>query len=352
MAKDIDRRDFVKGAAAVGAVAAMAGVAGCAPSNQSSSPSVAATSTMSSASSAGSASSSSVASVVSRVKVDKSTPGGSKVFYTDDISASGLLAVYQALGFKPSGKVAVKLHMGEEGNSNYLDPELLRLLVEEVDGTFVDTTVLYGKRSTAAGYYQVAADHGFTYAPVDILDETGGANLPVSGGTRLSEVELGAKYADYDSYVSVAHFKGHGMAGFGGTFKNLAIGLATVPQKRIVHGSNFDTGAVFLERVVDVAKAVFDNLDGNMACINVINKLSLDCDCDSNAGAPVMGDIGIMASLDPVALDRACLDQIYLSDDPGKSAMISRIESHDGAHLLDYAELLGIGSQAYELVAV
>ncbi|HAM14869.1 MAG TPA: hypothetical protein DCP91_03195 [Eggerthellaceae bacterium] len=150
----------------------------------------------------------------------------------------------------------------------------------------------------------------------------------------------------------LAHFKGRGMAGFGGTFKNLAIGLATVPQKRIVHGPSFDTGAVFLERVVDVAKAVFDNLDGKMACVNVLNNLSLDCDCDSSAGAPVMQDIGIMASLDPVALDRASLDQIYLSDDPGKDAMVNRIESHDGAHLLDYAESLGLGSQAYELIAV
>lgn len=350
----IDRRDFVKGAAVVGAAAAIAGAAGCAPANQlsSSSAGAAASASSSSAPSSGSASSPSAASATSRVKTGNSTPGGSKVFYTDDISAAGLLAAYRALGFKASGKVAVKLHMGEEGNSNYLDPELLRLLVEEISGTFVDTTVLYGKRSTVAGYYQVAADHGFTYAPVDILDETGGVTLPVAGGTRLSEVELGAKYADYDSYVSVAHFKGHGMAGFGGTFKNLAIGLATVPQKRIVHGPSFDTGAVFLERVVDVAKAVFDDLGGNMACINVINKLSLDCDCDSNAGAPVMGDIGIMASLDPVALDRACLDQIYLSDDPGKDQLIARVESHDGAHLLDYAESLGLGSQRYELVAV
>ena len=140
------------------------------------------------------------------------------------------------------------------------------------------------------------------------------------------------------------------MAGFGGTFKNLANGLATVPQKRIAHGPSFDTGAVFLERVVDVAKAVFDDLGGRVACVNVVNNLSLDCDCDGNAGAPVMGDIGILASLDPVALDRASLDQIYLSDDPGKDALIARVESHEGAHLLDYAESLGLGSQVYELI--
>lgn len=279
-------------------------------------------------------------------------PGGSLVYYTNDISAAGLLAVYKALGFSPQGSVAVKLHMGEEGNANYLDPSLLRSLVEEVGGTFVDTTVLYGKRSTVEGYYEVAADHGFTYAPVDILDETGSMTLPVAGGARLTQVELGAKYADYGSWVSVAHFKGHGMAGFGGTFKNLAIGLATVPQKREVHGAGFETGAPFLERVVEVAKAVFDDLDGRMACVNVLNKLSPDCDCDGNAAAPIMADIGILASLDPVALDRASLDQIYLSDDPGRDAMVSRIEACDGAHLLDYAESLGLGSQVYELVGV
>ena len=349
---DINRRDFVKGAAVAGAAAALAGVAGCAPASQGSTQGAAGepSGSASSAPPVPSPSGTSDAATASRVKTANSTPGGSPVYYTDRISAAGLLAAYRALGFSPSGKVAVKLHMGEEGNANFLDPELLRPLVEEVGGTFVDTTVLYGKRSTVAGYYEVAADHGFTYAPVDILDEMGGMTLKVAGGARLDEVELGAKYSDYGSWVSVAHFKGHGMAGFGGTFKNLAIGLATVPQKRIVHGPSFDTGAVFLERVVDVAKAVFDDLGGRMACVNVINNLSLDCDCDGRAGAPVMGDIGILASLDPVALDRASLDQVYLSDDPGRDAMISRIESHDGAHLLDYAESLGLGNQVYELI--
>lgn len=362
----IDRRDFVKGAVAAGAEVTL-GIAGCAPLDQTSS--TGSTSSIDSASSAepaapssseglGSASTEARSSASdqvegsSRVRTNNSVPGGSKVYYTDDICARGLLAVYHALGFSPSGRVAVKLHMGEEGNTNYLDPELLHPLVEEVGGTFVDTTVLYGKRSTAEGYREVARDHGFGFAPVDILDETGGTTLTVAGGARLAEVELGAKYADYDSWVSVAHFKGHGMAGFGGTFKNLAIGLATVPQKRVVHGARFDTGPVFLERVVEVAKAVFDNLDGRMACVNVLNRLSLDCDCDSSAGEPVMADIGILASLDPVALDRASLDQIYLSDDPGRAAMISRIESHKGAYLLDYAESLGLGSQSYELIAV
>ena len=338
---DIDRREFVKSAVIVGTAAAVAGIAGCAPgAGGSLTTGISASSPQQAATSA------------PRVRTDNSMPGGSKVYYADGISAEGLLAVYRALGWSPSGRVAVKLHMGEEGNSNYLDPGLLRPLVEELGGTFVDTTVLYYARSTPDGYRRVAAEHGFTYAPVDILDEDGGIDLPISGGSQLSVATVGSHYSDYGSMVSVAHFKGHGMAGFGGTFKNLAIGLATCPAKRQVHGANFDTGRPFLTRVVEFSKGVFDDLGTNMACINVLNNLSVDCDCDAGAAAPAMADIGIMASLDPVALDRASLDQIYLSDDPGASALIRRIESRDGAYLLDYAEQLGIGSQTYELVAV
>lgn len=346
----LDRRSFLKGAAVAGAAAAIMGIPGCAPESGSSQ----ATNASPAEPSAESAASSSTRTPATdaRVRTDRSTQGGSKVYYVDGVSAEGLLAVYRALGWSPSGKVAVKLHMGEEGNSNYLAPELLRSLMEELDGTFVDTTVLYQARSTPDGYRRVAAEHGFTYAPVDILDEDGGLDLPISGGSQLQTATVGSHYANYGSMVSVAHFKGHGMAGFGGTFKNLAIGLATCPAKRQVHGANFDTGKPFLTRVVEFAKGVFDDLGPNMACVNVLNNLSVDCDCDSNAAAPAMADIGIMASLDPVALDRASLDQIYLSDDPGASALIQRIESRDGAYLLDYAEQLGIGSQTYELVAV
>lgn len=340
---DMDRRTFLAGAASLG----VAGMAGCAP-GQGDVPDT------NSESSAGQGASEGEAdadrSRVAGIRTDNSTPGGSPVYYTSDLSAEGLLAVFRALGWKPEGKVAVKLHMGEEGNRNYLDPELLRPLVEELGGTFVDTTVLYQARSTADGYRRVAAEHGFTYAPVDILDEDGGMALPVSGTTHITEAEVGSHYADYGSMVSVAHFKGHAMAGFGGTFKNLAIGLATCPAKRQVHGAMFDTGEPFLARVVEFAKGVFDDLGPRMACINVLNNLSVDCDCDGGAAAPTMADIGILASLDPVALDRASLDQIYLSDDPGAAEVIERVESRDGAFLLDYAESLGLGSQTYELV--
>lgn len=283
------------------------------------------------------------------IKSDRSTEGGFIVYATNDLTATGLLSVYHALGFAPGMKVAVKLHMGEEGNENFLNPELLRPLVEEVGGTFVDTTVLYFARSTADGYRRVASEHGFTYAPVDILDEDGGTALPVSGDSHLESAEVGSHILGYDDVISVAHFKGHAMAGFGGTFKNLAIGLATQDAKRTVHGASFDTGAPFLERVAEFSKGVFDHFQGHMACINVLNRLSVDCDCDSGAAEPRMADIGILASLDPVALDQASSDQIYLSDDPHKDELIERMESRDAQHLLDYAQELGLGSKSYEI---
>lgn len=285
-------------------------------------------------------------------KLDWSRAGASPVYATTDISSEGLPRVFEALGWQPEGAVGVKLHMGEEGNPYYLDPPLLRLLVERVGGTFVDSTVLYGRRSTADGYAALAREHGFTYAPVDILDRDGAIGLPVVGGQHLNTAEVGSHLSNYRSIISVAHFKGHGMAGFGGTFKNLAIGLATVSGKMSVHTSSFETGEPFVERVAEFAKGVFDEMGPRMACINVLNNLSVDCDCDENAAAPTMGDIGIMASLDPVALDQASVDQVYLSDDPGKAAVIERIESRDGEHLLEYAEELGLGSRSYELVLI
>lgn len=284
-------------------------------------------------------------------KSDRSVPGAAKVYATTDISAGGLLRVYQALGWSPAGNTAIKLHMGEEGGSYFLQSSLLQDLIQNVNGTCVDCTVFYGgRRSTVEGYRSLAAEHGFS--PVDILDADGGMDLPVSGGQHLSSANVGAHLANYQSLVSVAHFKGHAMAGFGGTFKNLAIGLGTVQGKSSVHGGSFESGEPFLERIAEFSKAVFDYLGPNMACVNVLNNLSVDCDCDSNAARPRMGDIGIMASLDPLALDTASVDQVYLSDDDGKQALIDRIESRSGTHLLDYAASIGAGSKAYELVVV
>ena len=351
----LDRRSFVKGSLVLGLSAATAALAGCATPEQPASDgtrdgSVNDEVPVEPATPA--APSSAPSERGAGFSLEGSTPGAAKVYATADLSAEGLLKVYEALGWQPEGNVGIKLHMGEDGNPYYLHPALLQLLVESVGGTFVDSTVLYGRRSTADGYAALARENGFTYAPVDILDADGGMILPVEGGSRLTEAEVGSHFADYQSLISVAHFKGHGMAGFGGTFKNLAIGLATVSGKMAVHTSAFETGAPFVERVAEFAKGVFDAMGPHMACINVLNNLSVDCDCDGNPEAPAMGDIGIMASLDPVALAQASVDQIDLSADPGRQAVIDRIESRDGGHLLDYAEQLGVGSKAYELVVL
>jgi uncharacterized Fe-S center protein len=357
----IDRREFVKLSASIGAGAvAMAALGGCAQGSQSSSTSA---SSEQESESDQSASQDTAAQSTSQdtaqtttgsgIKTDRSTPGAVKVYATRNITPEGLVAVYDALGWEPTGNVGVKLHMGEEGNPYYLQPSLLQQLVEQVDGTFIDCTVLYGgRRSTADGYASLASEHGFTYAPVDILDRDGGMSLPIEGGSQLTEAEVGSHFADYDSIISVAHFKGHELAGFGGTFKNLAIGLGTVQGKRSIHSNSFSSGDGFLERIAEFAKGVFDAMGDRMACINVLNNLSVDCDCDSSPEAPSMGDVGILASIDPVALDQASVDQVYLSDDAGKQAVIDRIESRNGLHLLEYAEGLGIGSREYELVVI
>jgi len=282
--------------------------------------------------------------------------GGSKVFFTTDISAKGVLAAYKALGVPVSGKVAIKLHMGEPGNQNYLRPELLRDLVNEVKGSFVDGNTAYGgRRGTTQSHLQAAKDHGFTYAPVDILDADGEIRLPIKNGKHLSEAILGSHIMNYDWIISVAHFKGHSMAGYGGTFKNLAIGIATPEGKRAIHsnvgGAMFSSsGEPFFEKVIEYNIALMDAKPGKMLYINILNNLSTECDCSANASKPTMADIGIMASLDPVALDKASLDQIYARPAEERKALVDRIESRGGAHQVIYGERMGLGSQFYELI--
>jgi uncharacterized Fe-S center protein len=274
-----------------------------------------------------------------------------KVYFTKDISPAGVLAVYKALGHPLTGKVAVKVHMGEAGNENYLSPELVGDLVSSLSGTFVDSNTGYkGKRFTAASHKQVAADHGF--APVDILDEDGEIKLPVVGGNRKGEAVVGSRIADYDAILSIAHFKGHGMAGFGGTFKNLGVGIASSGGKLIIHGDWSVEGDEFLENVVEYAKAIIDSKGDAIVYINVLNNLSVDCDCVGGAPAGELDDIGILASIDPVALDRASVDQVYAADDARAKHLRENIEKHNGTHLLDYAEKLGLGLQTYELVVL
>lgn len=279
------------------------------------------------------------------------------VYMTADISEKGLMDVYEALGASPSGKIAVKISTGEPG-SNYLKPELIGGLVQSLKGTIVECNTAYGgSRANTAMHYQVAEDHGYTeIADVDIQDEDGSMTLPVSGGDNLTENYVGASFADYDYYVVLSHFKGHAMAGFGGAIKNISIGLASSDGKAHIHsggtGGNMWGGDqdAFLESMAEAAKSVTDYLDGKILYINVMNRLSVDCDCDGSPAEPDMHDIGILASYDPAALDQACVDLVYSAKD-GKS-MIDRIESRNGLHTLEQAEKIGLGSREYELIHI
>lgn len=285
------------------------------------------------------------------------------VYFTSDISPEGLMAVYEALGWEPSGNVAVKLSTGEPPASNYLRPELIQDLVQYVDGAIVECNTAYGgSRTETAMHYQVAEDHGFTaIADFQILDENGSMSLPVNDGSVLTENFVGAAFADYDSYLVLSHFKGHAMAGFGGAIKNISIGLGSSEGKCWIHsggtsrtspwGGQQDT---FLESMAEAGKSVSDYLDNgeNIVYVNVMNRLSVDCDCDGNPAEPDMHDIGILASTDPVALDQACIDLIYEQRDGDGASLVNRVESRNGLHTLEHAEEIGLGSRTYNLVSI
>lgn len=284
-----------------------------------------------------------------------------KVYMTADISPEGLLAVYEALEWTPEGKTAVKVSTGEPPSSNYLRPELIADVVHAVDGTIVECNTAYGgERSSTEDHYKVAEEHGFTaIAPVRIQDENGSMTIPVEGGKRLTEDYVGAAFDDYDSYLILSHFKGHAMAGYGGAIKNISIGLASSEGKSLIHSggtSLTDTWSgehdAFLEAMAEAGKGVSDYLNNgeNIVYINVMNRLSVDCDCDGNPAEPDMHDIGILASKDPVALDQACVDLVYAADDG--ASVIERIESRNGLHTLEYAEQIGLGSREYELIVI
>lgn len=292
------------------------------------------------------------------------TAAPAKVYMTRDISPAGLKAVYEALGRKAHGqKVAVKLSTGEPGGNNYLKPALIGDLVREVKGTIVECNTAYGGgRAATEDHLKAAADHGFTaIAPVDIMDAEGEVRLPVQGGRHLAYDIVGERFPEYDFVVVLSHFKGHVMGGFGGAIKNIAIGIASSAGKAWIHsaGKTTDVEEVwnslppqddFLESMAEAAQAIVGHCGERILYINVMNNLSVDCDCDAHPEPPRMGDIGILASLDPVALDKACVDQVYASPDEGKVHLIERMESRHGIHTLEHAEALGIGSQQYELV--
>jgi len=281
----------------------------------------------------------------------------SVVYFTPNITPEGLMAVYGALGLEASGKVAVKVSTGEPGNTHFLDPNLIKSLVQKIKGTIVECNVAYGgRRATAAAHYQVAKNHGFTaIAPVVIMDEKDDISIPVTGGKHLKEDIVGARFNEFNFHVVLSHFKGHQMGGFGGALKNMSIGYASSKGKMWIHSGGKSKTSMwggnqndFLESMAEAAKAVADTNKGRFIYINVMNHLSVDCDCNGNPAKPTMADIGILASLDPVALDKACVDLIYAAKD-GKD-IVDRIESRNGLLTIDHAEKIGLGTKAYRLV--
>lgn len=293
-------------------------------------------------------------------QADGSTP---VVYMTKDITPEGLIKVYNALGWTPSGNVAVKISTGEPPASNYLKPDLIKDLVQSVNGTIVECNTAYGgSRSETAMHYQVAKDHGFTgIADVKILDEDGSMVIPVKVGTHLKDNHVGKAFADYQSYLVLSHFKGHAMAGFGGAIKNISIGLGSSEGKCLIHSAgNSSTNPwggdqdSFLESMGEAGKAVSDYLGNgkNITYVNVMNRLSVDCDCDGNPSEPDMHDIGILASNDPVALDQACIDLVYEQKDGEGASLVNRIESRNGLHTLEHAEKIGLGKRTYKIINV
>ena len=289
-----------------------------------------------------------------------SAPAVPAVYFTSAIDAQAIQAVYAAIGRSLTGpRIGVKLSTGEPG-SNPLDPALIADLVNAVSGIIVECNTAYGgERGETAHHLEVAAEHGYTdIAEVQIMDEDGSTSIPVEGGTHLTENLVGAHFPEYDGFLVLSHFKGHAMAGFGGALKNISIGMASREGKCLIHTDGRshsnpwggDTSA-FQECMAEAAKSVMDATKGNMLFVNVMNHLSVDCDCDSHPAPAKMADIGILASADPVALDQACIDLVYSSDDDSAD-LIKRIESLGGEHVLEHAEKIGLGSRGYRLVEV
>lgn len=277
------------------------------------------------------------------------------VYMTTAIDSNALLQIYEALGRKASGKVAVKISSGEPGGHYFLSPNLIAPLVQSLNGTIVECNTAYGGlRSTTDRHRKVMDDHGFSaIAPVDIMDADGEVTLTIKDGKHLQEDVVGSHFSGYDFVVNLAHFKGHTMGGFGGAIKNMSIGIASSKGKSLIHSAGKATSGLalgtpqddFLESMAEAAKGVADYAGSNIVYINVMNNLSVDCDCDNNPAKPSMNDIGILASLDPVALDQACVDLVYAAPD-GKD-LIQRIETRNGIHTLEHAEALGFGKRQY-----
>ena len=287
----------------------------------------------------------------------------STVYFIKDITPENVVKIYEKLGKELTGKVAVKVHSGEKGNQNYLHPEFMRPIVEHVHGTIVECNTAYeGARNTTEKHQQLIKDHGWTdYFPVDIMDAEADTTLEIPNGKIIKQNFVGQNLNNYDSMLVLSHFKGHPMSGYGGALKQLSIGVASSAGKAWIHSagktkdqnelwSNVAEQDQFLEAMADAASSVVAHFNGNMAFINIMCNMSVDCDCCAVAEDPCMKDIGILASLDPIAIDRACIDLVKNSDDPGRDHLLERITSRHGEHTIEAAATLGFGSTDYELI--
>lgn len=290
----------------------------------------------------------------------------SKVYFIKEITPENIIKIYEAVGKKLEGNVAVKMHSGEKGNQNYLRPEFVQDIVKYVNGTVVECNTAYeGARNTTEKHRKLIEEHEWTkYFPFDLLDAEGpDMELDIPNGKVLKKNYVGKNLANYDSLLVLSHFKGHAMGGYGGALKQLSIGCASSAGKTLIHTAgvtndqyqlfdNLPEQDKFLEAMADAASSVVKYFNGNAVYINVMKNISRDCDCNGNASAPCMKDIGILASLDPVAIDQACLDLVYQSTDPGKDKLIERIESLHGVHTVEAAADLGVGSREYEFITL
>ncbi len=283
-----------------------------------------------------------------------------KVYFSRSITPKKVLELYQKLGKELPGKVAVKVHSGEVGNQNFLRPAFWKLIVDAVSGTVVECNTAYeGERDTTEKHLKTLRVHGWSESfPVDLLDAEGpDLELPIPNGKAIQKNFVGKNLAHYDSVLVLSHFKGHPMGGYGGALKQLSIGIASSYGKAYIHGAgnvkkiwSSDHDA-FLESMADAALSVVEHFGGNAAYINVMKNMSVDCDCCAVAEDPCMKDIGILASLDPVAIDQACIDLVYAAkDDPGQKHFLERVESRNGVHTIEAAAALGVGVREYELV--
>lgn len=289
-----------------------------------------------------------------------------KVYFIKDTTPENIIKAYDILGKILPGKVAVKMHSGEKGNKNYLKPEFVKDIVEHVNGTVVECNTAYeGARNSTEKHKQLIKEHEWDkYFPFDLLDEEGpDMELDIPNGKVLKKNYVGKKLTNYDSLLVLSHFKGHAMGGYGGALKQLSIGCASSAGKTLIHTAgvtnkqeelfnNLPDQDKFLEAMADAASSVVDYFKGNTVYINIMKNISIDCDCDGNASAPCMKDIGILASLDPIAIDQACLDLVYNSTDSGKDKLINRIESRHGVHTIEASAELGFGTREYELIDI